>query len=188
MAITDSRVTIHMAASLDGFIARKDGRVDWLETSDEFAGGATLEPGFVDEVLKTIDCYVMGSRTYETALRFEAKGFGWSYGTKPTFVLTRRELPRTRDTVSFYSGDLTQLVNERLRPAFGSIWFVGGGVLCGECLRLGLADEVRYSTLPILIGSGISFFEKLDRDVALHLAEVTAYKNGMVELRYEVRK
>ena len=81
-----------------------------------------------------------------------------------------------------------ELVNERLRPAFGSIWFVGGGALCGECLRLGLADEVRYSILPVLIGGGISFFEKLDRDVALHLAEVTAYKNGMVELRYDVRK
>ena len=187
MAITDSRVTIHMAASLDGFIARKDGRVDWLETSDEFAGGATLEPGFVEEFLRTIDCYVMGSRTYETALRFEAQGFGWSYGTKPTFVLTRRDLPRTRESVEFYSGDLVQLVNERLRPAFRSIWFVGGGALCGECLRLGLADEVRYSILPILIGSGTSFFEKLDRDVALHLAEVKAYKNGMVELRYQVR-
>ena len=188
MAITDSRVTIHMAASLDGFIARKDGRVDWLETSDEFADGARLEPGFVEEFLKTIDCYVMGSRTYETALRFEAQGFGWSYGNKPTFVLTRRDLPRTRESVEFYSGDVAQLVNERLRPAFRSIWFVGGGVLCGECLRLGLADEVRYSMLPILIGSGVSFFEKLDRDVALHLLEVTAYKNGMVELRYDVRK
>ena len=56
MANTDSRVTIHMAASLDGFIARKDGRVDWLETSDEFAGGDTLDPGFVEAFLKTIDC------------------------------------------------------------------------------------------------------------------------------------
>jgi len=188
MVITDSRVTIHMAASLDGFIARQDGRVDWLETSDEFAGGATLEPGFVEEFLKTIDCYVMGSRTYETALRFESQGFGWSYGKKPTFVLTTRDLPRTRDTVEFYSGDLAQLVNERLRPAFGSIWFVGGGALCGECLRLGLADELRYLILPILIGRGISFFEKLDRDVALHLVELNAYKNGMVELRYDVRR
>ena len=67
-----------------------------------------------------------------------------------------------------------------------SIWFVGGGTVSGECLRLGLADEVRYSILPILIGEGISFFEKLDRDVALHLAEVKAYTSGMVELRYEV--
>ena len=55
-----------------------------------------------------------------------------------------------------------------------------------ECLRLGLADEIRYSVLPVLIGEGISFFRKVDRDIALHLAEVKAYKSGMVELRYEV--
>ena len=121
MASTESCVTIHMVASLDGFIARKDGRVDWLETSDEFEDGHTLDPEFVQEFLKTIDCYVMGSRTYETALDFEAKGFGWSYGDKPTFVLTRRELPRTRDTVEFYSGDLAHLVQERLnRPSVAS--------------------------------------------------------------------
>src|SRR3954470_14510762 len=188
MANPDSRVTIHMAASLDGFIARKDGSVDWLETADEFAGGDTLDPGFVEAFLGTIDCYVMGARTYETALRFEAKGFGWAYGAKPTFVLTHRELPRTRNTVDLYSGDLARLVNDRLRPAFRSIWFVGGGVVAAECVRLGLADEIRYSMMPVLIGDGISFFEKLDRDVALHLAEVKAYKTGMVELRYQVRR
>jgi dihydrofolate reductase len=187
MAITDSQITIHMVASLDGFVARQNGSVDWMETSDEFAGGETMDPGFIEAFLKTIDCYVMGSRTYETALSFEAKGLGWSYGDKPTFVLTHRELPRTRDTVEFYSGDLVQLVNGRLRPSFRAIWFVGGGVVSGECLRLGLADEVRYSILPILIGDGIQFFEKLDRDIALHLAEVKAYKSGMVELCYEVR-
>jgi dihydrofolate reductase len=187
MAITESCVTVHMAASLDGFIARKDGRVDWLETSDEFAGGDTMDPEFVAAFLKTIDCYVMGSRTYETALNFEANGFGWSYGDKPTFVLTNRELPRTRDTVRFHSGDLTQFVNRNLRLNFRAIWFVGGGAVCGECLRLGLADEVRYSILPILIGDGIPFFDKLDRDFPLHLTEVKAYKSGMVGLRYEVR-
>ena len=187
MATLNSRVTIHMAASLDGFIARKDGRVDWLETSDEFVSGESLDPEFVEAFLKTIDCYVMGSRTYETALNFEAKGLGWAYGDKPTFVLTSRNLPRTRDTVEFYSGDLAQFVNERLRPSFGSVWFVGGGAVSGECLRRGLADEIRYSIPPILIGDGIQFFEKLGRDVALHLAEVKAYKSGIVELRYDVR-
>jgi dihydrofolate reductase len=187
MAKTDSQVTIHMVASLDGFIARKDGSVDWMETSDQFVGGDTMSPEFVEAFLKTIDCYVMGSRTYETALSFEAKGLGWSYGDKPTFVLTRRELPRTRDTVKFYSGDLAQLVNRSLRPKFRSIWFVGGGVVSAECLLLGLADEVRYSILPILIGDGIPFFDKLDRDIALHLVEVKAYESGMVALRYQLR-
>jgi len=188
MAQPDSSVTIHMVASLDGFIARKDGSVDWLETSDEFVNGDTLDPEFVEAFLKTIDCYVMGSRTYETALRFESQGFGWAYGDKPTFVLTSRELPRSRESVEFYSGDLAELVNGHLRPSFRSIWFVGGGAVSTECLRLGLADEVRYSIAPVLIGEGIPFFEKLDGDIALHLAEVKAYKNGMVELRYEVRR
>jgi dihydrofolate reductase len=177
-----------MVASLDGFIARKDGSVDWLDTSDDFAGGATLTPEFVEQFLATIDCYVMGSRTYETALDFEAKGLGWAYGDKPTVVLTHRTLRKTRDTVEFYAGDLGRLVGERLKPKFGSIWFVGGGEVSAECLRLRLADEVRYSIVPMLIGNGISFFQGLDQDVALHLLEATAYKSGMVALRYEVRK
>lgn len=90
--------------------------------------------------------------------------------------------------MEFYSGDLGRLVGERLKPNFHSIWFVGGGAVSAECLRLRLADEVRYSIVPMLIGDGISFFEGLDKDVALHLLEATAYKSGMVALRYEVRK
>jgi dihydrofolate reductase len=86
----EPRVTIHMAASLDGFIARRDGRVDWMETSDTFEPGVTLTREFIAAFLETIDCYVMGSRTYETALDFEAQGLGWSYGDKPVFVVTHR--------------------------------------------------------------------------------------------------
>ena len=183
----DSCVTIHMAASLDGFVARRDGNVDWLETPDEFADGDTMDPELVAAFLETIDCYVMGSRTYETALRFEAQGLGWAYGSKPVFVLTSRELPRNRDSVELRSGDLAQFVNGDLRSRFRSIWVAGGGVVSAECLRLGLADEVRYSILPVLIGDGIRFFEGLDRDIALHLMEVKAYRNGMLALRYRVQ-
>src|SRR4051812_25429295 len=188
MASSVSRITIHMAASLDGFIARRDGRVDWLETSDEFAPGETMDPASVQAFLETIDCYVMGSRTYETALGFEARGFGWAYGDKPVFVLTARNFPKTRDTIEFFAGDLDQLINQRLKPKYSSIWVVGGAVVAGETLRRRLADEVRYSILPIVIGQGISFFDALNRDVPLHLLEVKAYKSGMVALRYEVRK
>jgi dihydrofolate reductase len=188
MANADSRVTIHMAASLDGFIARKDGGIDWMETADRFEGGEVMAPDSVTEFLRTIDCYVMGSRTYETALAFEAKGLGWAYGDTTTFVLTRRELRKTRSTVEFYAGDLQRFVEERLKPHFRNIWFVGGGAVAGDCLRRGLADEVRYSILPILIGDGMDFFERLDQDVALHLLEVTAYQSGVVALRYEVKR
>lgn len=176
-----------MVASLDGFIARKDGRVDWLETADEFVGGETMASGAVEAFLKTIDCYVMGSRTYEVALNFAAQGLGWAYGEKPTFVLTRRTLRRSRETVEFCAGDLAALMTERLRPRFRSIWVVGGGAVAAECLRRGLVDEVRYSIMPVLIGEGIPFFGNLDRDLALHLVEVKGYQTGMVGLRYEVK-
>lgn len=188
MADIESRVTIHMAASLDGFIARRDGSVDWLETRDEFAGGEALEAESVESFLASIGCYVMGSRTYETAVAFEAEGLGWPYGDTPVFVLTRRELPRTRDTVEFHAGDLGRFVNERLRRQFRSIWVVGGASVAAECLRLGLADEVRWSVLPVLIGDGIPFFDNLDGDVVLHLTEVKAWRSGVVDLRYEVRR
>ena len=60
--------------------------------------------------------------------------------------------------------------------------------MSAECLRLGIADELRYSILPILIGDGIPFFDKVGKDIPLHLAEVNAYKSGVVDLRYEVRR
>jgi dihydrofolate reductase len=176
-----------MVASLDGFVARQDGRVDWLDTPDHFSAGKAMEPEAVEAFLKSIDCYVMGSRTYEMALGFEDRGSGWPYGDTPTFVLTTRDLPRRRSTIEFYSGDLAELVNERLRPRFPSIWFVGGGIVCSECLRRGLADEIRYSIIPVLIGEGVPFFGNHGGDIPLHLVAVTPYRNGLVELHYEVQ-
>lgn len=77
-----------MAASLDGFIARKDGSVDWLETKDEYADGETMDAEFIEAFLDTIDCYVMGSRTYETALDFAEQGMGCPMATsRPLYLL-----------------------------------------------------------------------------------------------------
>lgn len=188
MTALQSKVTVHMAASLDGFIARTDGRTDWMETADEFQAGESMDPEFVQDFLQSIDCYVMGSRTYETALAFDAKGLGWAYGDKPVFVLTTRSLQKARDTVELVSSDLKQLLDERLRRIFRSIWVVGGSAVAGDAMRRGLADEVRYSVLPVLIGDGIRFFDHIDHDVALHLMEVKAYKNGIVAMRHSVAR
>lgn len=186
MASNRSTVTVHMAASLDGFVAREDGSVDWMHVQDCYEAGETLDPMFVKDFLAAIECYVMGSKTYETALAYERSGQGWAYGDTPTMVLTTRELSPVRPTVQFVSGDLATIFAERLRPAYRNIWVVGGGQLVGDCLRLGLADEVRYSIVPVLIGDGIGFFEGLDRDILLHLREVKAYRNGIVALRHDV--
>lgn len=178
-------ITIHMVSSVDGIIAKKDNSVSWFETSDSYAKGITEpEP---EEFLKSIDCYVMGSRTYEHALEL-SKSYGWAYGDKPTIVLTNRNLQTERENIEFYSGDLNKLVNEELKPRYQNVWVVGGAALTKSFIRLKLADEIRVSVLPILLGDGILFFDQVGQEQALHLKDVTAYKNGMIELWYEIKK
>src|SRR4051812_5878375 len=105
------KLTIHMVSSLDGIIAKKDNSVSWFETADHYAKGVIEHD--TAEFLKTIDCYVMGSRTYEHARELSAS-YGWPYGDVPTIVVSRRILPVERQNVEFFSGELDKLVNERL--------------------------------------------------------------------------
>src|SRR4051812_959182 len=182
---TDSfKVTIHMVSSLDGFIANKDNSVSWFETADHYEKG--VEPDAA-EFLKTIDCYVMGSRTYEHALEL-SKSYGWAYGDVPTIVVSHRNLPIDKPNIEIYSGDLNKLVNERLKPKFNNVWLVGGAILAKDFIHLKLADEIRLSVMPIILGDGKLFFDHIGQEQALHLKDVTAYKSGIVELCYEIKK
>ena len=174
-----------MVSSLDGIIAKKDNSVSWFETSDNYEKGITEQNA--EEFLKTIDCYVMGARTYEHALEL-SKSYGWAYGDKPTIVLTHRKLSIERPNIETYSGDLNKLVNEQLKPNYKNVWLVGGAALAKDFIRSKLADEIRLSVLPIILGDGTLFFDQLGLEQALHLKGVTAYKSGMVELWYEIRK
>jgi dihydrofolate reductase len=174
-----------MVSSLDGIIAKKDNSVSWFETSSNYEKGVSGQDP--EEFLKTIDCYVMGSRTYEHALEL-SKSYGWVYGDKPTIVVTQRKLPNERPNIEFYSGDLNKLVHELLKPNYRNAWLVGGAMLAKDFLRLKLVDEIRVSVLPIILGEGILFFDHIGQEQALNLKDVTAYKNGMVELWYEIRK
>lgn len=174
-----------MVSSLDGYIAKNDNSVSWFETLDNYEKGITEQNP--EEFLKSIDCYVMGSRTYEHALEL-SKSYGWAYGDKPTIVVTNRNFQTDRQNIEFYSGDLTKLVNERLKPNYKSVWVAGGAVLIKDFIRLKLADEIRVSVLPIILGDGTLFFDHVGQEQVLHLKDVTAYKNGMVELWYEIKK
>jgi dihydrofolate reductase len=179
------KVTIHMVSSLDGIIAKKDNSVSWFETSDYYEKGVIAQN--TEEFLKTIHCYVMGSRTYEHALEL-SKSYGWVYGDVPTIVVTHRNLPVNRQNIEIYSGDLNKLVNERLKPNYKNVWLVGGAMLAKDFVSLKLADEIRLSVLPIILGGGTLLFDDIGQEQALHLKDVTAYKSGMVELWYEIRK
>jgi len=173
-----------MVSSLDGMIAKKDNSVSWFETSDYYEHGITMQD--TEEFLKSIDCYVMGARTYEHALEL-SRSYGWAYGDKPAIVVTHRNLPIERQNIEIYSGDLNKLVNEQLKPNYNNVWLVGGAMLAKEFIRAKLADEIRLSVLPIILGDGIPFFDHIGQEEALHLKEVTAYKNGIVELCYELK-
>ena len=181
------KVTIHMVSSLDGFIAKKDNSVSWFETSDYYEKGVAVTEKDAEEFLKTIDCYVMGSRTYEHALEL-SKSYGWPYGDIPTIVLTQRNLVIERPNVKSCSANLTTVVNERLKPNYKNVWVVGGAILVKEFIRLKLADEIRLSVIPIILGEGTRLFDDIGQEQALHLKDVTAHKTGMVELCYEIRK
>src|SRR5437660_1399888 len=127
-------VTLHMVSSLDGFIAKKDNTVSWLDSpGDVYEAGVSISAEEAAAFVKTIDCYVLGSRTYEHALEL-----GWPYGDTPTVVVTSRELSRIKKSVQFYSGDLKTLVDVKLAPRYRNIWLVGGAMLCHRFLELGL--------------------------------------------------
>ena len=116
------RLTIHMVSSLDGIIAKKDNSVDWFETSSNYEKGVSgPDP---DDLLNSIDCYVMGSATYEHAEEL-SKSYGWVYGDKPVIVLTSRNLRIDRPGVEIYAGDLHNLIVEKLKPRFNNVWVVG---------------------------------------------------------------
>ena len=177
---TGSRVTLHVVSSLDGFIARKDNSVSWLDGNGSvYEAGVSISQEEAEAFVKAIDCYVLGSRTYEHALEL-----GWPYGDTPTVVVTGREWPQARKSVEFYSGDLETLVHEKLAPRFRNIWLVGGAMLSQRFLSLGLVDAIRLTIAPVLLGDGLPLFGRFLKETRWDLKNVVAYKNGFVELTY----
>ena len=179
------KLTIHMVSSLDGYIAKHDNSISWFETSSSYEKG--IEDENPEEFLKKIDCYIMGSKTYELAETL-AKEYGWPYGNKPTIVLTKRKLLTGRQNIEFYSGDLNKLLSEQLKAKYKNVWVVGGSKTTKDIIQQKLADEIRVSILPIILGDGLPFFNHIGQEQALKLKDSKAYKNGMIELCYEVKK
>ena len=186
MTTTSFKVTIHIVSSLDGIIAKKDNSVSWFETSDYYEKGVEVTGQDTEDFLKTIDCYIMGSRTYEHALEL-SKSYGWAYGDVPVIVVTKRNLPIERRNIEIFSGDLDKLVSVHLKPKYRNVWLVGGAMLAKDFIKLKLADEIRLSVMLVILGEGTLFFDNIGQEQALHLKDVTAYKSGMVELCYEVK-
>jgi dihydrofolate reductase len=180
MNLNTRTLTLHMVSSLDGFIAKRDNSVAWLDGYAEVYEAGVSEHEAAG-LIEPIDCFVLGSRTYEHALQL-----GWPYGDTPTVVTTNRELPRPKESVEFYAGDLKKLVDVVLARR-KRIWLVGGAVLCRSFLELGLVDEMRLSIAPVLLGDGLRLFGGgSPTEERWKLKNVVAYKNGFVELLYGI--
>ena len=181
------KLTVHMVASLDGIIAKPDNSVSWFETTSNYERGVVLTEQEMGDFMQSIDCYVMGANTYEHALKL-SENYGWAYGDKPAIVLTHRSLPAERSAVEFHSGSLQELVDHKLKPYYRNVWMVGGAELAKALINQGLADEIRLTIIPIILGEGKLFFDNEGQETPLILKNVTPYKNGTVELHYQIRK
>jgi len=180
--LADSRVTLHIVSSLDGFIARKNNSVSWLDDDGTiYEAGTKVSAEEAAEFIRSIDCYVMGSHTYEHALEL-----GWPYGDTPVAVLTGRKLQAAKRTVEFCSGEIEKIVYSRLLPRYRNIWLVGGAHLCHCFLEAGLVDEIRLSIAPVLLGDGLRLFGRMEEQ-KWRLKNVVPYRNGFVELTYAAK-
>lgn len=174
---------MHVVSSLDGFIAKNDNSVSWLDSPGSvYEAGVSISEEEIAAFIKAVDCYVLGSRTYEHALKL-----GWPYGDTPVVVVTSRQLPPARKSVEFYSGDLKTLVETKLGSRYRNIWLVGGAMLCQRFLELGLVDEIRLTIAPVLLGEGLRLFGDAPTEHRWNLKNVVAYKNGFVEVSYSAQ-
>ncbi len=172
------KVSVYIAASLDGFIARKDGSLDWLPAGSE--GGEDF--GYAD-FMSSVDHIVIGRNTFEKVLTFG----GWPYDKK-VIVLTSRDLtlpPELTDKVEALHLSPRELIHEMDSRGAKSI-YLDGGVTIQHFLRDGLVDEMTITTIPVLIGEGVSLFGKLGKDIKLELIKSRSFKNGFVQNRYKI--
>ena len=171
------KVSVYIATSLDGFIARKNGEIDWL------TGGEGGEDYGYAEFMSDIDHIVMGRNTYEKVLTFG----GWPYAKK-VIVLSSRDLtipPDLSEKVEALNLSPRELINEMDTRRAKHI-YLDGGVTIQRFLREGLVDEMTITTIPILIGEGLSLFGKLEKDIKLDLIKSESFENGLVQNKYKV--
>lgn len=168
---------MYIATSLDGFIARTDGALDWL-TAVEREGEDYGFKAFYDSV----DTLVMGRKTYDTVRNFDA----WPYAGKRCVVVTSNTERESRHGEEFASGDLRALF-DRLGKEGARHVYVDGGVLIARALGAHLVDRVTVSIVPILLGAGTPLAPSLGADTRLDLIEHRAYESGLVQLQYRVR-
>jgi len=173
------KASVFVGTSVDGFIARRNGGLDWLP-----AGGG--EPHGYDEFMATVDTIVIGRKTFETVLAFET----WPYGTKRVVILGSQPIDlseaRARGgLVEQLAGEPAEIVS-KLAARGANHLYVDGGITIQRFLRAGYVQRLVITRVPVLIGDGIPLFGSLPRDVRLRHVVTRSYPSGLVQTEYEV--
>lgn len=183
------KCSVYIATSADGFIARKDGGIDWLETAGKPEAGTA--PGYLDfsSYMASIDCMVMGRKVMEVISNFNLTAEQWPYGSTRIIVLSKtlKEPPvNLAGKVEIYAESLSELIamleNDGHQHAY-----VDGGLTIQSFLNLGLIDEMTITRIPILLGEGIPLFGPLKKDVNLVDAKAVACPNDYIQVHYKVK-
>ncbi len=179
------KISVYIATSVDGFIARENGDLDWLPGSDgETVPDSDNEDYGYNAFMESIDVLVMGRKTYESVISFGQ----WPYENKRVIVLSStlshlsENLP---DSVELKSCPPQELALE-LGQSGAKHLYIDGGLTIQKFLDAGLIDEIIITTVPVLIGSGIPLFGPLHRDKKLQHIETRSYKNGFVQSKYKI--
>lgn len=166
------KIILFIASSLDGYIAKNNGSVDWLPVN--------CSSGY-DEFYKSIDTVIMGQKTYDQILTFGA----YPYKDKKSYVLTRND-SLGNDDVEFVN-NVEKLTKKLLADPGFDVWLVGGAEIITTFMNLGLIDEIILSIMPAVLGSGISLFTNVQKETKFQLIKTTEY-DALVELHYQVLK
>ena len=170
------KASVFIGTSLDGFIARTNGDLDWLPP------GGGEEHGY-DAFMATVDALVIGRKTYETVLTFDA----WPYGEKPVYVLSTRALAPALPgaVVERLSGTPAEVVAKLAARGVGHV-YVDGGITIQRFLQAGLIQRLIITRIPVLLGSGIPLFGALHHDIALRHVGTRQFASGLVQSEYAV--
>jgi dihydrofolate reductase len=177
--MTKRKIIVYIATSADGYIARTDGSVDWLDRP-RTAGDYGMKNFF-----KTIDTILFGRKTYDQSLKFDQKSVESNLSKTKNYVFTHKP-PKSKLNVAFVNEPVKDFAS-RLRATPGkNIWMMGGGGLIGSFLDAGALDEFIIHVIPTFIGEGIPLIAPRHRSVELSLLSTHAYSDGVVRLHYRV--
>lgn len=171
------RVIVYIAASLDGFIADRDGGVGWLNNIEPSSSDGDF--GYA-EFFDSIGSLVMGRATYDHVLTFGE----WPYPANPTYVVASNSPDGDHQNVEFVSGDLKTFVDGLKARSDQDIWHVGGGKLIASFREHGLIDEYIVTVLPDMLGGSVQRFPDEQPAESLRLADLSEFENGLVQLEY----